>query len=359
MTKPGPLCGFRACLLLALVLLGGNAPAQTGKTDAAVPPIAPASYAGRLPCASCPGVDWTLTLLSDGSYRLRRVYLEAEKGEDRTAVTQGRWATGGSPDRLLLQGSRDGPIQLRAAEADALELLDRQGKPMASDANHSLRRLETLDRIAGPMAMRGEFRYMADAGLFADCRTGLAYPVAHAGDNAALERAYGQARTEPGAPVLVRFAGRYEPRPSMEGDGPKEFVVVDRFEAAETGKRCEGAVDPAPLAGTYWRLIALPGAPDASVDQAARAHIMLHADGGRVSGSSGCNRVSGGYSLDGAALSFGPLAGTRRACAPALMELEQRFLTALAAATGYVIDREMLTLAGPDGPVARFERYLE
>ena len=86
---------------------------------------------------------------------------------------------------------------------------------------------------------------------------------------------------------------------------------------------------------------------------------MLHADGGRVSGSSGCNRISGGYSLDGAALSFGPLAGTRRACAPALMELEQRFLTALAAATGYVIDREMLTLAGPDGPVARFERYLE
>ena len=53
---------------------------------------------------------------------------------------------------------------------------------------------------------------------------------------------------------------------------------------------------------------------------------------GRVSGRSGCNRFSGGYTLSGAALSFGPLAGTRMACPPALMDVEAKVLSILAAA---------------------------
>jgi len=47
---------------------------------------------------------------------------------------------------------------------------------------------------------------------------------------------------------------------------------------------------------------------------------------GRVSGRSGCNRFSGGYTLTGEGLSFGPLRVTRMACPEPQMETEQRFL---------------------------------
>jgi heat shock protein HslJ len=57
---------------------------------------------------------------------------------------------------------------------------------------------------------------------------------------------------------------------------------------------------------------------------------------GRVSGSAGCNRLMGGYRLDGDALSFEPnLAGTMMACPPPLMAQEQAVIEALGAVVGF------------------------
>ena len=54
---------------------------------------------------------------------------------------------------------------------------------------------------------------------------------------------------------------------------------------------------------------------------------------GQVNGTSGCNRYFGSYERKGKRFSFGPLAGSRRACVPALMNQEQRFLAALQSVT--------------------------
>lgn len=62
--------------------------------------------------------------------------------------------------------------------------------------------------------------------------------------------------------------------------------------------------------------------------------------GGRVSGETGCNRYSGDLSVDGAALTFGPLATTRLACEPALLEQERAVLEALAGVTGWTVDAD-------------------
>ncbi len=51
------------------------------------------------------------------------------------------------------------------------------------------------------------------------------------------------------------------------------------------------------------------------------------ADG--VSGSSGCNTYTGGYTLDGDQVTIGPVAGTLMACDEATMTQETQFLTAL------------------------------
>jgi heat shock protein HslJ len=71
---------------------------------------------------------------------------------------------------------------------------------------------------------------------------------------------------------------------------------------------------------------------------------------GTVSGHAGCNRFSGSAALGAGTLDVGPLAATRRACAAAVMDQEQRFLDALARAAAWRIgDDGLLRLADADG----------
>ncbi|MDH1441815.1 META domain-containing protein [Pseudomonas sp. GD03721] len=61
-----------------------------------------------------------------------------------------------------------------------------------------------------------------------------------------------------------------------------------------------------------------------------RSHLTVtFAADGRAHGHAGCNHWFAGYTLKGDTLSFEPAGSTRKMCAPALMEQEQRFLAAL------------------------------
>lgn len=84
----------------------------------------------------------------------------------------------------------------------------------------------------------------------------------------------------------------------------------------------------ADLAGTGWLPVEVAGA---KVPQGVAAGVRFGADG-TVSGSSGCNRFTASYALDVDAISFGPVASTRRACPGPVMAFETVFLGALAAA---------------------------
>lgn len=59
---------------------------------------------------------------------------------------------------------------------------------------------------------------------------------------------------------------------------------------------------------------------------------------GRVSGSGGCNRISGKAEISGSRIRFGPVASTKMACVPAAMDQEAKFLTALGDARKWRID---------------------
>jgi heat shock protein HslJ len=72
-------------------------------------------------------------------------------------------------------------------------------------------------------------------------------------------------------------------------------------------------------------------------------------DEGHASGSGGCNRFAGGYSLEGERLSFQPLAATRMACEPDVMTAESEFLAALALTARAVVTDGELVLADPAG----------
>ena len=99
----------------------------------------------------------------------------------------------------------------------------------------------------------------------------------------------------------------------------------------------------ADLAGTSWTLLSIGGAP---VVEGSGPHITFGADG-HASGSTGCNSMSGDYTTDGAALTFGPMATTRMACEEPLMAQESAVLETLTGVSGWEIDADgVLHLTG-------------
>ena len=81
------------------------------------------------------------------------------------------------------------------------------------------------------------------------------------------------------------------------------------------------------------------------------SHTTLHfLEVGRVAGDTGCNRYNGSVEISGASISFGPMAGTRKACAPSLMDQEMKFYQAIAKVVSWeVADTGLLHLKEANG----------
>jgi putative lipoprotein len=101
------------------------------------------------------------------------------------------------------------------------------------------------------------------------------------------------------------------------------------------------------LQGPQWALVELGGAARASGSD-VQAYLTFQRDG-RFSGSTGCNRVSGAYTAEGAALTFGAAATTRMACKGDVMQMEDAFLRMLEAVSGWRVEGGRLHLLGDGG----------
>jgi putative lipoprotein len=75
----------------------------------------------------------------------------------------------------------------------------------------------------------------------------------------------------------------------------------------------------------------------------------LRLDDGVASGSGGCNTYSGGYTLEGGSLTFGPLRTTLMMCAEPAASVESSYLAALASVAAWAIDGSTLTLSDEGG----------
>ncbi len=313
----------------------------------------PVSFAGTIPCASCPGMHMTLTLMPDHTFRLRQTYVGAKDGEDDTFHDLGRWALTNEGRMLVLFGGTEAPQRFALKSPEALNMLTSEGEPIRSELNYDLNRTRQIDLISEPMRLRGIYRYMADAGLFVECHTGKSFFVAQEGDNATLESAYLAARPEPGAEVLVTITGHTAMRPKVEGEFEAETVVVDKFEKVWPGDTCLPKSEPS-LTDNYWKVLELQGRPLKPVEQEREVHMVLASEGSRAHGFAGCNRFFGGFQSDRNTLRFSPLGSTRMAC-PSGMDQEQTFLNALERAGRYEIHGQVLELYAGELLLARFE----
>jgi copper homeostasis protein (lipoprotein) len=104
------------------------------------------------------------------------------------------------------------------------------------------------------------------------------------------------------------------------------------------------------LEKTEWKLVRLGDVAVKVEDQHRQPQLVFDPASHRVSGSGGCNRIVGGYELNGEKLTFGQMASTMMACASG-METEQNFLKQLGEVKRWKIAGHELELMDGAGKV--------
>ena len=140
-------------------------------------------------------------------------------------------------------------------------------------------------------------------------------------------------------PLLIAallLAGCATTRSIVTGEEPVPTVALEgRWTIADVNGG--GVIDNAPMDIAFEG--GAPGAP------------------GRVAGRAACNRFTGGWTQAGNAVTPGPLATTRMACPPALMQLEAKTLATLAAVRTVSQERTgAVRLLAPDGRALTLRR---
>lgn len=112
-------------------------------------------------------------------------------------------------------------------------------------------------------------------------------------------------------------------------------------------------VDVRELIGSEWIAESVGGA---GVIDRVRSTLRF-ASATQVDGDTACNRFTGPLVAEGQTVRFGPLATTRRACPPAVMDQERRYLQALGRGGTLGLDGAVLTLVDEARqPLVRFTR---
>jgi heat shock protein HslJ len=147
--------------------------------------------------------------------------------------------------------------------------------------------------------------------------------------------------------TMIQFS--IESPNSLQLANPDGTPIVSRLNYSLARDVSPAAV----LTNTPWRLTRLQGDAVRRFPNQSEPQIVLQS--GRLTGSDGCNRLTGNYSVAGATLSFMQLASTRMACMNGIAQAEQ-FNSALAGVARYrIAGRHLELLDGADELLMRFE----
>lgn len=152
------------------------------------------------------------------------------------------------------------------------------------------------------------------------------FPFALDYDAAAIAQGHSyalQARITAGGRLLFITTTRH---PAFENPAGQAEIVVERVATP-------AATPTATPAGT-WRLESVAGQP---AEEGVQAVIEIAADG-TLSGSGGCNMITGKARIDGDHIDFGRIASTMMACPPLAMGQERALFRAFEAARRWQID---------------------
>jgi putative lipoprotein len=140
-----------------------------------------------------------------------------------------------------------------------------------------------------------------------------------------------------------------------QGRGGDVQLLLRRANGFTNDARPPISSTPAPLENTRWQLTSLANLNLLGRPPQREPYFILNPANGSVTGSGGCNRLTGTYRVNGDRVSFNRVASTMMACMSG-METEQAFLKALSAANRWRISGKTLELFDAAGTrLARFE----
>ena len=336
-----------------------KAKAKSAKTSKPAPAPAasleplPASFSGTLPCADCAGIEYLINLLQDGAYMQRTTYLR--DGRDETSYEIGAWSLSNDHHTLVLNRG-ESSTYWSIQSATTLRKLDREGGEIVSRLPYELTRSATLRTMEPRLRLRGFYQNMTHEARFSDCLSGLQWPVSQQGAYRDLERAYAaqKKKTKASSDLLVSLDARITAVPAEAGGG-EPTLVVERFLGASPSQICAEAPIALELPHNRWRPTVVGGRAVVVSSHQHEPWIVLDPKSSRVTGSGGCNRLSGSYHAYGdGRLEFSQLAAPEMPCSS--LETERAFFKALMGTKSYRIVGRNLELFGKDGSmVARLE----
>jgi heat shock protein HslJ len=149
-------------------------------------------------------------------------------------------------------------------------------------------------------------------------------------------------------PLMTLETAYLEVLRGVTGFGVDDGLRLSDGEATLSFSR-EVPPEPLPLVGTTWTLTSIASG-DAVTSVVSGTEITVEfADDETVSGSAGCNRFSGTYTVAGDRLSLSPLAATKMACADYVMAQEGVFLDAMTEVASFAIEDAQLTVFDGSG----------
>ncbi|MEP2530729.1 META domain-containing protein [Shimia sp.] len=159
--------------------------------------------------------------------------------------------------------------------------------------------------------------------------------------------------------AMVSDTGRYAVQAEITSGEKTLFRTTQVFPAltSDAPEKVDVMVEMSPkpqmpsLAGTAWIGAELPGV---ELDP-KRVPELTFGPEGRVSGTSGCNRLNGTYESQGQNVTFGQFAVTQMACPGPLNDQERAFFKMLDQVRSYAIeDREMVLMNHTGDVLMRF-----
>lgn len=336
-------------LLAGLLLIAACQPeeAQDSQLDWRASVDLPASFAGTLPCADCPGIDYRLNLFADQSFFLQTDYLDREPG---LFYQLGRWQLHTENTLVLLSDQQN--YRFAIDDADSLTLLNQQGQAIDSEYNHQLNRDGRFRPVYPQLTMRGLYRSDENGSFFDECLSGQRWPVAASAEHELLQNRYLELTPTAGEALLITT----EATLFADSDTETAALKIDHFTGIWPAETCDRNGLKENLLDTYWKLIRLQNQPViVSDDQREPSLTLASGDEPRVSGSDGCNRLIGSFQLKANRLKFSKMASTMMAC-PGNMETAQRYHATLEQVQFWRIQGQYLDLSDRDGQLlARFQ----
>jgi heat shock protein HslJ/membrane-bound inhibitor of C-type lysozyme len=302
-------------------------PAGTGPIDLAPLRAAPFVATGSASAFDCAPVALEVGFLPDGSAQMRWGASVVDLRPESTA-SGARYGDGGDPPTFVWSKGERATVSLQGVELTCATVP--AGRfPLSGGGN------EPGWQVAvGP----DRITYTGDYGAV---QRDLPDPVA-----IPLPDGWLYAAGDPPMAVLAQHGPAFDDATGMPY--PWRLTVM----TGDTILTGGGGPPEALLIGT-WRFEDLGGQ---GVPDGPPATLRLDTQGG-ATGSGGCNRFTGTYRLTAEGLTFGPLAGTRMACAPAAMDLETRVFDALSRTDRFGIDDTgALILYAADTVLARLMR---